>query len=236
MVKTPERVHFPNKAWERFDLPDMANLSLVEKEMDKIIKYFPEEMKEAAHQRLLIYDKLVKRIDRINNSDNQEEITPVKTKEMRREKNREKHAVKAANLEMNIEKELLSRAMEGVFGDHEILNIDRNLFKQKVDEGELGDQESLNESMDSQLTGEVAMGMDLEDIGDGGEALTQAEHEGGIRVESKTKDTNIKSDKPKTKIATRLKTLKKLSHQIKRKREYQLEKEERVESNNKIQI
>lgn len=38
MVKTPERVHFPNKAWERFDLPDIANLSLCETEMDKIIK------------------------------------------------------------------------------------------------------------------------------------------------------------------------------------------------------
>lgn len=23
MIKTPERVHFPNKAWERFDLPDI---------------------------------------------------------------------------------------------------------------------------------------------------------------------------------------------------------------------
>jgi len=137
---------------------------------------------------------------------------------------------------MNIEKELLSRAMEGVFGDHEILNIDRNLFKQKVNEGELGEQESLNESMDSQLTGEVAMGMDLEDIGDEGLGHTQTEYEGEIG-DFKTREINTKKDvKPKTKIATRLKTLKKLSNQMKRKREYQLEKEERVESNNQIKI
>lgn len=71
-------------------------------------------MKEAAHQRLNIYEKLVKRIDRLNNSDIQEEITPVKTKELKREKNREKHAIKAANLEMNIEKEIFQRAMEGL--------------------------------------------------------------------------------------------------------------------------
>jgi len=71
-------------------------------------------MKEAAHQRLNIFDKLIKRVDRIAKSDIQEEITPVKTKELKREKNREKHAIKAANLEMNIEKEIFKRAVEGL--------------------------------------------------------------------------------------------------------------------------
>mmetsp|Transcript_3679 Transcript_3679/g.3202 ORF Transcript_3679/g.3202 Transcript_3679/m.3202 type:complete len:181 (-) Transcript_3679:47-589(-) len=176
-------------------------------------------------------------------SDIQEEITPVKTKEIRREKNREKHAIKAANLEMNIEKEILNRANEGLFGEHEILNINRNLFKQKVNEGEYGDEESLNESMDSQLTGDVAMGMDLEDIGhDGGEKII-VEEEGynGLNKsvkagEEENKDNLDIDKKPKTKIATRLKTLKKMNGQIKRKRDYQFEKEDEKSFSNKLNI
>jgi len=123
----------------------------------------------------------------------------------------------------------------------------------------MGDEESLNESMDSQLSGEVALGLeDIEDIGGmaGAANTTEYTKQSIQRIKDKKKnkadnilnnndlenihDTDIdneldKDRKPKTKIATRLKTLKKMSNLIKRKRIYQLEKEVSSESN-KIKI
>lgn len=124
----------------------------------------------------------------------------------------------------------------------------------------MGDEESLNESMDSQLSGDVALGLeDIEDIGGmaGAANTTEYTKQSIQRIKDKKKnkadnilnnnndlenihDTDIdneldKDRKPKTKIATRLKTLKKMSNLIKRKRIYQLEKEVSSESN-KIKI
>jgi len=114
MVKAPERVHFPNRAWERVDLPSTKDLPVCMQELEQQLQYFPEAMKTAAVERLRCIDKLIRRSDSLAHSEIQEDLIPVKSKERQREKNREKHAVKAANLEANIEKEILQRAMEGL--------------------------------------------------------------------------------------------------------------------------
>mmetsp|Transcript_87507 Transcript_87507/g.189587 ORF Transcript_87507/g.189587 Transcript_87507/m.189587 type:complete len:184 (+) Transcript_87507:358-909(+) len=173
-------------------------------------------MKDAAHMRLRLIDKLIRRTDSLN-ATNSEEYIAVKTKENKREKNRERHAVKSANLEANIEKEIFERAMEGVFGEHEILNLEKEVFEQKMKAlQEKGEQESLNESMDSELSGDVALGLD-DDIEDVGELLKG----------EKKKEKKVKS---KTRIATRLKMLKTMSSRLKRKKMYELETENENQS------
>ncbi|KAG4302847.1 hypothetical protein PCANB_000860 [Pneumocystis canis] len=58
----------------------------------------------------------------------QPKIIGIKPKQVRRETTREKKALKIAKLEKSIEKELLERLKNGIYGE-EPLNVDRNIWK-----------------------------------------------------------------------------------------------------------
>jgi protein MAK16 len=68
-----------------------------------------------------------------------EKYEPIKTKFERREKQRERKAERAANLEISIEKELLNRLKEGVY-PKEIYNIDQKEFEKAVGEDEVEEE------------------------------------------------------------------------------------------------
>jgi protein MAK16 len=68
-----------------------------------------------------------------------EKYEPIKTKFERREKQRERKAERAANLEISIEKELLNRLKEGVY-PKEIYNIDQKEFEKAVGEEEVEEE------------------------------------------------------------------------------------------------
>jgi protein MAK16 len=68
-----------------------------------------------------------------------EKLVPIKTKFEKREKNRERKALKAANLEIAIEKELLNNLKQGVY-PKEIYNLDHQNFEQALKEHEMEDE------------------------------------------------------------------------------------------------
>ena len=68
-----------------------------------------------------------------------EKLVPIKSKFEKREKNRERKALKAANLEIAIEKELLSRLKEGVY-PKEIYNLDQQQFEDALRQNEIEEE------------------------------------------------------------------------------------------------
>ena len=79
-----------------------------------------------------------------------EKYEPIKTKFERREKQRERKAERAANLEISIEKELLNRLKEGVY-PKEIYNIDQKEFEKAVGEDEVEEEGNVLEDADDNL-------------------------------------------------------------------------------------
>lgn len=77
-----------------------------------------------------------------------EKLIPIKKKFEKREKNREKKALVAANLEIAIEKELLNRLKEGVY-PKEIYNIDQKKFEEALREHEIEEEKQYEMDEDS---------------------------------------------------------------------------------------
>lgn len=70
----------------------------------------------------------------------QETLVRINKKYEKREKNREAAALKAAQVERAIEKELLNRLKVGTFYKN-IYNLDKKEFEEKLDEAEISDPE-----------------------------------------------------------------------------------------------
>ena len=80
-----------------------------------------------------------KRKLKISDSHTQEQLVRINKKYEKRETNREASALKAAQLERAIEKELLNRLKVGTFYK-DIYNLDQKDFEKQLDENEVADQ------------------------------------------------------------------------------------------------
>lgn len=144
-IKTAERCHMPNKAWEVIRL-DKSYAKALE-QIDEHLQYWPKFLIHKCKQRLTKLRQMLNRIRRLKLK-GLAEITPIKKKTERREKIREKKAEIAANLETAIEQELLARLKEGTYG--EIYNYNPSVFAKMMDDQEVdveGEEES-EESID----------------------------------------------------------------------------------------
>ena len=79
-----------------------------------------------------------KRKLKISDSHTQEHLVRINKKFEKREANREGRALKAAQVERTIEKELLNRLKVGTFYKN-IYNLDKKEFEEKLDENEVAD-------------------------------------------------------------------------------------------------
>ncbi|SOV75288.1 nucleolar preribosomal assembly protein, putative [Plasmodium reichenowi] len=113
-MKSVERAHLPSALWSRVLLSlnkkEAFNVIYKELKFTQNIKHIKKCMKRYVRikeilkrSRKLILQKQVK-------------IMPIKKKTERRDKTREKKALKAANLLNNVEKELLNRLNTGIYG------------------------------------------------------------------------------------------------------------------------
>lgn len=83
-----------------------------------------------------------------------EKLVPIKSKFERREKNRERKALKAANLEIAIEKELLNSLKQGVY-PKEIYNIDQQQFEDALKQHEVEEEKEYEmDDMSDDMEGE----------------------------------------------------------------------------------
>ena len=80
-----------------------------------------------------------KRRLRLSEAHNQEVVVPINRKYEKRELNRETKALKAAQIERAIEKELLNRLKVGTFYKN-IYNLDQKEFTEKLNKQEIPDQ------------------------------------------------------------------------------------------------
>ena len=104
-----------------------------------------------------------KRKLKISDSNTQETLVRINKKYEKREANREAAALKAAQVERAIEKELLNRLKVGTFYK-DIYNLDQKDFNEKLDENEVEDMtqyeiaeedEELSEEDDSEIGGDL---------------------------------------------------------------------------------
>ncbi|PRQ17019.1 putative mak16 protein [Rosa chinensis] len=129
-MKTIERAHMPNKLWERVKLP--VNYEKALGIIDKHLMYWPKFLVHKTKQRLTKMTQMRIRMRKLALK-TREKIMTIPRKEIKREARREEKAEKAAVLDKSIEKELLSRLKEGMYGD--IYNYPFDKF-QKLIEGE----------------------------------------------------------------------------------------------------
>ncbi|XP_041012966.1 protein MAK16 homolog [Juglans microcarpa x Juglans regia] len=113
-MKTIERAHMPNKLWERLKLP--RNYEKALEIIDKHMMYWPKFLVHKTKQRLTKMTQMRIRMRKLALK-TREKIMTTPRKEKKREARREEKAERAAALDKSIEKELLERLQQGVYGD-----------------------------------------------------------------------------------------------------------------------
>ncbi|PRQ40156.1 putative mak16 protein [Rosa chinensis] len=150
-MKTIERAHMPNKLWERVKLP--RNYEKALEIIDKHLMYWPKFLVHKTKQRLTKMTQMRIRMRKLALK-TREKIMTTPRKEIKREARREEKAEKAAVLDKSIEKELLERLKNGVYGDlhKDIYNYPFDKY-QKVLEGE--EQNTEREEEEDYEDGEI---------------------------------------------------------------------------------
>uniref|UniRef100_A0AC34RG47 Protein MAK16 homolog n=1 Tax=Panagrolaimus sp. JU765 TaxID=591449 RepID=A0AC34RG47_9BILA len=161
-MKVVERSHFPKRLWERIELP--RNMTEAVKIIDEQLIYWPEFIRQKCKARLLprnmteavkiideqliywpefIRQKCKARLVRIHQVlirmrrmalRPHYKIIPLARKIEKRERLREGKALIAARLDNAIEKELLNRLKEGIYGD--IYNFNQKAFENVLNQQE----------------------------------------------------------------------------------------------------
>mgnify|MGYP002787768029 CR=1 FL=1 len=150
LKKTVERAHSPKNMWERILLPETkaeATL-LIQQELEYWSPFLRDKCVLRA-ERLLEVNRKVQRL--VAKADQQPILSTKASKVERRERSREMRAKTVAKLEMTIEKELMERLKQGVYGD--MYNLNQKAFETVLDahgervelveeaEGELDEEE-----------------------------------------------------------------------------------------------
>ena len=140
--KVPERAHTPKHLWERVKL--LQNYEKALEQIQSHLEFWPEFLIHKNKQR---FTKIVQYIIRKKKIEKHADtkIVIVKKKTERRERQREEHAERAAQIEIAIEKELFDRLKNGTYED--IYNYPPKLYNKWLDENEVEQVEYVEEEI-----------------------------------------------------------------------------------------
>jgi len=157
-LKTVERAHTPKNLWEKIKLP--KNFADALELVDKHMEHWLEHKVNRCKQRLVKIRQMLLRSRRLA-MQTKAKMVPVKKKTERRENIRELKAEQAAKVDLAVEKELLNRLQQGMYGD--IYNFDEQAFEKVLEQCE-GEEDELEEEDELDEEGEVefAAGSDSE--------------------------------------------------------------------------
>lgn len=137
-MKTIERAHMPSKLWEKVKLN--RNYEKAIEQIEKHLEFWPNFLVHKCKQRLTKITEYLSKMRKLKLSI-QPTLTAKKSKIEKREKKREFKALVASKIENAIEKELLERLKNGVYGDN-VYNWSQSTFEKVLDQtGEDDDDE-----------------------------------------------------------------------------------------------
>lgn len=128
--KVVERAHLPSKMWEK--IPLSQNVEEAKAQIEKNLEYWSIFTIGKCQMRVERITEVQKRMRKLENSPNQPILLPKKSKKVKRDRNRENRALEVSRLETVIEKELVDRLQQGVYG--EIYNFNQRAFEGLIKE------------------------------------------------------------------------------------------------------
>lgn len=128
--KVVERAHLPSKMWEKIQLS--LNVEEAKAQIEKHLQYWSAFSIGKCQMRVDRITEVQKRMRKLENSPNQPILLPKKSKKVKRDRNRENRALEVSRLETVIEKELVDRLQQGVYG--EIYNFNPRAFEGLIKE------------------------------------------------------------------------------------------------------
>ncbi|XP_062158556.1 uncharacterized protein LOC133866012 isoform X2 [Alnus glutinosa] len=225
-MKTIERAHMPNKLWERVKLP--RNYEKALEIIDKHLMYWPKFLVHKTKQRLTKMTQMRIRMRKLALK-TREKIMTTPRKEKKREARREEKAERAAALDKSIEKELLERLQQGVYGD--IYNYPVKEYNKVLDieEGQaVSEDEDEMEAEIEYVEGydELEEEDDIEDFGDFSITQSHADYDNGkdeeevepvagkrVRKETGLASGKLDKDEPGAKLKKRTRVLVEVEHE-----------------------
>ncbi|KAB7505367.1 Protein MAK16-like protein A [Armadillidium nasatum] len=130
-IKTAERHYFPVKQWEKIKLS--KNFKTALRQIDENLILYKKYFRQKCRQRLLKLTQIIVRM-RKQALDPEKKLIPIRRKIDLRIKRREQKALVAAKTDLAIEKKLLERLKEGVYGG--IYNFCPTAFEEVTKEAE----------------------------------------------------------------------------------------------------